>query len=802
MEFHGLTLDPFQERAIRGIDAGHTVLVGAPTGTGKTLIAEYAVQRCLTRGEQVIYTAPIKALSNQKFHDFHARFPDRVGILTGDVSINPAADVVVMTTEVLRNTLLEDRQRLDSVAYVVFDEIHYVNDIERGTVWEESIMLCPPHIALVCLSATAPNLDQFAGWIRSVHPVPVDVIVETQRSVPIEKGFFADPIGLCNFDTLRRAASLLKARRYDWERFEKDWPRRSGTLATRTPRRAPRPTRRRGGRRRRHEDHHTALRLLDYLAENDRLPCLFFSPMRRLCEVRARYLAERYQLAPAEQARVLARFDELCELQGLTDQPPASQMRELVSSGVAYHHAGLLPALKQVIERLFAAGLLRALFATETFAVGVNMPARSVAFDGLEKFDGRSMRPLMAREFQQMSGRAGRRGIDPRGYVYLQIDLQEFRPAAAEHAVFGPTEPTDSQFDLSYSSILNLYEQYGDGLYEIALRSFACYQAADKMARIEERLRHAAGRAGQTPQCPCGRPERRTSFHAQRRRLARAAQTAKWAQRAVRKAGRNPPRELVAQANAARAFHEELKADLEDVECSRCDHARACDAATRSARQGGAAVLRLGNQKEQLAIRYSQTIRRRFDLLGGLGYVSGGKLTSKGRIAKHIFGYEIPVAELLFNGYFEKLNEIEMNILVASIVFEAKRSVWYRDGGRGAPLLVRAERMISRLVRRERRLGLPCLIKPLDVRLTSAVRAWSAGASFQELADHTSSSGGVLVRAFRLMLDLYRQIKRAMPEHAALIAKINRAVDLIDRAPVDPERELTGGDAAGPARSD
>lgn len=779
MEYRGFTLDPFQEKAVRSIDQRHSVLVGAPTGTGKTLIAEYAVERSLECGQRVIYTAPIKALSNQKFHDFHARYDGRAGILTGDVSINQDADVVVMTTEILRNTMLEDPQRLERVAYVVFDEIHYVNDIERGTVWEESVILCPPHIALVCLSATAPNVEQFAEWIRSVHPIPVDVVVETQRAVPIETGFFADPIGLCDFETVCRASGLLKAKGYDWDRFEEEWHRRTGNRLVRrmSGKRRPRGTRQ--------ESHHAALRTIDYLAEHDRLPCLFFSPIRRLCEVRAEYLASRYHLEPEQEAEVLERFDALCRQQGLGKEAATRRMRGLVRFGVAYHHAGLLPALKVVIERLFA---------TETFAVGVNMPARSVVFDGLEKFDGHSVRPLMAREFQQMSGRAGRRGIDERGYVYVQVDLAEFHPAAARHALFGKTEAIDSQFNLSYSSILNLYERFGREMYAVARRSFAHFQASGG-AKSDAQAGVAVAQSRPLSSA-CGVPERFAEYEELKQRVLRARNEAAAARRAVRRR-KNPDPELLAQERAAAAYYEELKSDLGEMECHRCRDAHACVRQAKARRRDKKHTRLLRRVRLELENRYESTFRERYNFLKELGYGSDEGLTSKGRIAKHIFGYEIQVTELLFDGTFERVNEEQMNALVGAIVFEAKRSEWYQERRVHPPLLEGARRRIDALVRREKRAGLASLgaaIKPLDLALTTTVEAWHRGVEFEELSTYTTASDGDLVRTFRLMLDLYRQIKRAVPEHGALVDKINRAIERIKRPPVDPEWELMHGE--------
>ena len=205
MLYKGYILDPFQERAIRAIEEDKSVIVAAPTGAGKTLIAEYAVEKCLERERKIIYTAPIKALSNQKYRDFYADYGDMIGIMTGDVVLNPDAPALIMTTEIFRNTIFEDISRLDDIDYVIFDEIHYINDIQRGTVWEESIIFAPQHIKFVCLSATMPNLDQFARWMQSIRRHPIEVINEESRPVPLEHKLYIRNAGIGDLEASGRA---------------------------------------------------------------------------------------------------------------------------------------------------------------------------------------------------------------------------------------------------------------------------------------------------------------------------------------------------------------------------------------------------------------------------------------------------------------------------------------------------------------------------------------------------------------------------------------------------------------------
>lgn len=448
MEYGGHTLDPFQEQAIAAIDRGDSVLVAAPTGAGKTLIAEYAIDQAMAAGRQIVYTAPIKALSNQKFRDFSAKYPGRIGILTGDVSINYGAPGLIMTTEIFRNTLLEDPARLARVDYVIFDEFHFIHDLERGTVWEESVLFAPESIRFLCLSATMPNVDEIAGWMREVQPTPVEVVLEEQRPVPLEHALWADGYGLRTLASFEKLMDALAHR----QRV----PRRQGLGSE---------------------------ALLDHIEAEGRLPCLYFCFNRRLCVARAEANARRDLLSPAQRRQVEQLYDELCERFGVAGEPSAVHMGELVRRGVAYHHAGILPTLKEVVERLFTSGLIKMLFATETFALGVNMPAATVVLDSVAKFHGTHFGYLRCREYQQMAGRAGRRGMDERGYVYARVDTQEVSAAGVRHVVAGRPERIESRFNLSYATLLTLYGRWQERLFGVCDRSLAAYQRRSRHGR-------------------------------------------------------------------------------------------------------------------------------------------------------------------------------------------------------------------------------------------------------------------------------------------------------------------------------
>ena len=440
-------LDPFQVDAIDAVEAGRSVLVAAPTGAGKTVIAEYAVELALERGEQILYTAPIKALSNQKFRDFRSRYGDKIGIMTGDVTINGAAPVLIMTTEIFRNALFAESGRFDDARFLIFDEVHYINDLERGTVWEESIIFAPPSMQLVCLSATMPNVQELADWIGEVRHTNVKVIREAHRPVPL-RYFTAVDGELVKLNKLEQAIKRHRGMN-----------RRKHSRRSRIQR----------------SDEATG-HILDVLEENDRLPCIYFCFSRAACEAKAWHNVERDLLTPDERSQITGLYGQLCDRYGIAGTRMARNFGRLVRHGIAYHHAGMLPTLKEVTERLFSSGCIKLIFTTETFAVGINMPARTVAFDALQKFDGVNFGYMKSRDYHQMAGRAGRRGMDKVGYVYARVDPERDEAAGVRRVLRGKVERIQSRFELAYSAILNLYARVGESVFDACANSFAVFQ--------------------------------------------------------------------------------------------------------------------------------------------------------------------------------------------------------------------------------------------------------------------------------------------------------------------------------------
>ncbi|MGA8329600.1 MAG: RNA helicase [Mycobacterium sp.] len=475
-------LDDFQRRACAALESGHGVLVCAPTGAGKTVVGEFAVHMALASGGKCFYTTPLKALSNQKHNDFVARYgKDQIGLLTGDQSVNAHASVVVMTTEVLRNMLYADSPTLQGLSYVVMDEVHFLADRMRGAVWEEVILHLPDDVRLVSLSATVSNAEEFGGWIQTVRG-DTTVVVDEHRPVPLWQHML---VGKRIFDLFDYAAhgpgerkhaivdpNLLRhiANRREADRLS-DWrgPRRTGN-----------------GRPGRSSFYRPPSRpdVIGLLDAEGLLPAITFVFSRVGCEAAvAQCLRSPLRLTTDEdRAKIAEVIDHRCG--DLEDSDLAVlgyyEWREALQRGIAAHHAGMLPVFRHTVEELFTAGLIRAVFATETLALGINMPARTVVLERLVKYNGEQHLPLTPGEYTQLTGRAGRRGIDVEGHAVVLWNPGDDTTEPAEVAGLASTRtfPLRSSFAPSYNMTINLVNRVGpEQAHRLLEQSFAQYQA-------------------------------------------------------------------------------------------------------------------------------------------------------------------------------------------------------------------------------------------------------------------------------------------------------------------------------------
>ncbi|KAJ5176280.1 ATP-dependent RNA helicase mtr4 [Penicillium canariense] len=478
-------LDPFQQLAVNAIQREESVLVSAHTSAGKTVVAEYAIAQSLKRNQRVIYTSPIKALSNQKYREFAAEFGD-VGLMTGDVTINPTATCLVMTTEILRSMLYRGSEVMREVGWVIFDEIHYMRDPNRGVVWEETIILLPDKVRYVFLSATIPNAIQFAEWIVKMHNQPCHVVYTNYRPTPLQHYFFpagadgihlvVDEKGVFREENFQKAMGSIADKKGDDP---------ADALAKRKGKGKDKSLNKGGN-----KGPSDVFKIVKMIMMKSYNPVIVFSFSKRECENGALQMKNLAFNDDSEKEMVQKVFDSAIEMLSPEDRalPQIQNLLPLLRRGVGVHHSGLLPILKETIEILFQEGLIKVLFATETFSIGLNMPAKTVVFTSVRKFDGTSQRWVTPSEFIQMSGRAGRRGLDERGIVIMMVG-EEMDPAVAKEIVRGEQDRLNSAFHLGYNMILNLMRVEGISPEFMLERCFKQFQNTGSVAAMENELR-------------------------------------------------------------------------------------------------------------------------------------------------------------------------------------------------------------------------------------------------------------------------------------------------------------------------
>ena len=721
-------LDDFQLEAIRALANSHSVLVAAPTGTGKTVVGEFGIFLARKYATRAIYTTPIKALSNQKFRDFRARWGDKeVGLLTGDVVVNRDSPVLVMTTEVLRNMLVTGNA-LDDVGTIVFDEVHYMGDAERGTAWEESILLAPRHIPLVCLSATVPNAAEIAEWIRDAHG-DLTMILHDHRAVPLEHRYWLPGADRASADlkatpptfavttivdadgNLTNDARKLRgvggelAGRVRWGGVTSQGFRGEDRLpgSDKDPRELP-----------------AAWRVVRYLDGEALTPAIYFLFSRRATEEAA---SSCVALRPVPHAAELVREAK----SRLADLAPADRdlrqvallLGRFLPRGVAVHHAGLLPQVKLLVEEFFQAGKLRAVFATDTLALGINMPARTVVIGEMLKFDGISRRLLTPNEYRQMTGRAGRRGLDARGVSLLMYSPWVTFPQTLS-VLTSDLLPLESAFRPTYSTAMNLW-----------LRPEDEERLADLYARSLRRFQHD-----------------RTL-----KELTERKQSLEDAFAADKAAGRMPRQEVSEHA----------------AELSRVDYE------LRKARR--AATVEARRTVEGLA-----RVLERYD------YLRDARPTSKAPYLRSLFDTNaLTLSELLTNQQLEGLEPAEIAEALSWFAMDRESTV---RGLPLTRRLHRLREILDALhggvLREEERHGLQ-MSRPLPVDFHGVALAWAEGHDLATIAQRTRLQEGNLVGALQKTLDLISQLRGAAqkgPLGVNLVPLLDAADGLLRRGVV------------------
>jgi len=634
MKFKGFTLDTFQEEAINAIEDNYSVVVSAPTGSGKTLIADYIIEKHKNDNKRIIYTAPIKALSNQKYKDFSREYgEEKIGLMTGDIVINPTAKVIIMTTEIYRNMAVSNDKDISDIAYVIFDEIHYINDIERGYVWEESIIYSSEKVRFLCLSATIPNASEFSRWIQAIKKHTVKTVISTYRNVPLEHQFFDYELGITSLEKIKEACSVPSYRAV----FRQKGKRRE---------RAPEPNH---------------IELLKELGE-EKMPCLFFSFSRRDCQLKALELAKK-NMFKKDVSLVQYLVKKLANAPSEISKLSSTRaLRDTIAQGIAFHHAGLLPVIKEAVEELFAQGKIKVLYATETFAVGINMPAKTVCFDGLRKYDGINFRSLNTKEYFQIAGRAGRRGMDKAGYVVSMIFRPTFRYNEVKALTSKDTDLIKSQFRLSVNTVLNLIDQKTPPEIEKILRlSFFSFQKfGDNYDKVPTKV---------------------------------------------------------------------------------------------------------------LLARYESIVHR----LEHLEFVHKGKLTDKGIFAAKIFADEITIGEVFATDFVEELDEYQMLLIIACLVYESKERDKFKTNFTDEGLVKLKKKLFKyEYLSREKK------FLNLDLMTTLIYHIYH-GKTFFEVLETTSLLEGDLIRFYLQVLDRIGQIKKAT-ENYVLVRKMENCKGIVEKA--------------------
>jgi ATP-dependent RNA helicase HelY len=776
------SLDDFQSEALSKLETHRGVLVSAPTSSGKTVVAEYAIWRTMgappalrrpaTEPHRVIYTTPLKALSNQKYHDLCERYGDtRVGLITGEHTINDSAPVVVMTTEILRNVIYDEPERLDTVGDVVLDEIHYIDDYPRGTVWEEVIVQAPEHIRFIGLSATISNVEEVASWMSSLRG-DIATVVRTERPVELRLWLCMDNRLHPLFDAAGHVEKRTLMRAQNEELHEQ---------RTRYLRRAP---------------ENDMFGVLAELEAASMLPAIYFIFSRRGCrEAMARCAVHGTDLTTAAEKR---QIDELYQarLAAVDDEDELAVVREalngdLLRRGVAMHHAGMLPYAKEVVERLFLTGLVKVVFATETLSLGLNMPARACVVSSFTKFDGTGFHALTSAELTQLMGRAGRRGIDTLGHGIIlkeyDVDIRDIYDAAmgAEMSVLSKFAPT-------YTMTLNLLRRRTvDKAEQLLERSFGQWQNLQRTEQwvhrehnLEERLADLSARVFRHPRVRCTERTLEQYLHAQ--------SEATYLQAELRRARRDHWVSSRRGRYGSRAAdpggrYEQMRRRLKtqnqrvaDSPCRNCpylgDH-RANHLEMRDIREqlaGGEEELRSAR------LRYRREFRAFRAVLAAAGYLELDRPTALGDLAASLYGESaLLVARGIDDGWFTGMTPAELAATLVMLVAE--------DRGRErppsrrrfpTPRVEQAWRIMRGALRElgalEEEHGLATL-RPLSLDYVAVAYDWAEGAPLAEIEPPPSADLGDVVKAIKNLYSMLRQIEQTVrTEHVRGLVSATR----------------------------
>ena len=752
-------LDEFQKEACEYIDDGKSVVVCAPTGAGKTVIAQHAIHRALENGKRIFYTTPLKALSNQKYYDFGEKYGhEKVGLLTGDTSINRNGQIVVMTTEVFRNMLYGTNfgsvsDNLKDVQYVVLDEVHYMNDEQRGTVWEESIIYCPVNVQIIALSATVANADELTDWINTVHS-RTELVNTDFRPVPLRFYYFDSSQPNRLLPLLTPSGQLNKKIKPEKRLFGKKLQNKKSYVKD----------------------------VIRNLQEQDMLPAIYFTFSRKKCDEQMEKCASLDLITKGERAQIQQFIDEY-----IADNPHLYNNKhiEYLLCGVASHHAGLLPAWKNLVEKLFQKGLIKVVFATETLAAGINMPARSTVISSTSKRTDSGHRMLTASEFLQMSGRAGRRGMDEVGYVTI-VGTQFQSPEEVAELVLSDANPLESRFSPSYSMVLNLLQRFSlDEAKELILKSFGYFSAGSRLQpllKVKTQLENEIKTRDFT--CPYKLSDKDMYEYDKLRYIyVQNRQTYK----KICKQERSKNRPL---SQDAISFGRETKALLEKMHSYKCDNCKLYKKHSKNIEVLDRFNIRLNKLDKEIEkqkdIFWNMFLAHRSVLID-YGYLKDDYPTDYGKTTSQIRSEnELFLAEIIFSKVLEDLTPAQLAAVVCAITTEDLRiDIPY------LPISEPVRKTLNNIKNIRRRLekvqSRYSVENPMYINayFSSLIELWVEGAEWESIIEQVDVGEGDIVRSFKRVVDVLRQFITIDNVPEALVFTAREAIGKILREPID-----------------
>ena len=757
-------LDDFQEEALFHINNGKSVVVCAPTGAGKTCIAQMAIHKALKEGTRIFYTTPLKALSNQKYNDFSQKYgEEKVGLLTGDTSINRNAQIVVMTTEVFRNMLYGTNfgsvsDNLKEVRYVVLDEVHYMNDEQRGTVWEESIIYCPTNVQIIALSATVANSQQLTDWINTVHS-RTELVYTDFRPVPLRYYYYDSS----------KPNDILPLFTPEGRLNKKIKPESKAKYF---------------GRKGKMPQRQVAKDVVSVLHKKNMLPAIYFTFSRKKCDEQMEKCAGLCLTTPEEQKEIKKIVDEY-----LAENPYLYNNKHLeyVLCGVASHHAGLLPGWKVLVEKLFQKGLIKVVFATETLAAGINMPARSTVISAVSKRTDSGHRMLTPSEFLQMSGRAGRRGMDEIGYVTI-VGTAFQSPEEVAELVKSDANPLESRFTPTYSMVLNLLQRFSlDEAKELILKSFGYYTSTTRLTPLikqQEELNKVIGEIKEF-KCPFGHSTKNMFEYIKLKNLyVEQRKTAKVLRKQMNK--KNPQ-----NIEYVKDFEYKTKQLLHKVQSFGCDncklyrkHAKENELLDRYQKR----AMKLEKNIEYQKDVYWRIFLNHAGVLEKMGYIENNYPNEKGMTTAAIRAEnELFLSEIIFSGILDTLKIDELASVICAITTEDLRTEVYPEipiskGTRKALNRIKDIRRRIAIVQRDFEIETPMYINSYYSPL---IEYWVNGGEWEDLMEQIPSGEGDVVRCFKRTIDVLRQLTVIPNVSDELVKNARAAIESINRSPID-----------------